>query len=71
MSFVGQMRDLIIIIFLRMSPLMFGQLCLLFERLAAFRALEGLVPGMNSQVVLEVASLVEFSTADPADKQRI
>ena len=50
---------------------MFGQLCLLFERLAALHALEGLVPGMNSQVVLEVASFVEFATADPAGKQRI
>ena len=54
-----------------MSSLMFGQLCLLFEGLAAFRALEGLVPGMDSQVVLQVASLVEFATADPANKQRI
>jgi hypothetical protein len=60
-----------IIIFTKMSSLMFGQLCLLFEGLAAFRALEGLVPGMDSQVVLQVASLVEFATADPANKQRI
>jgi hypothetical protein len=54
-----------------MSSLMFGQLCLLFECLATLRALEGLVSRMNSQVVLQVASLVEFATAYPADKQRI
>ena len=50
---------------------MFRQLCPLFKRLAALCALEGLVSGMNSQVVLQVASLVEFPTADTADKQRI
>jgi hypothetical protein len=60
-----------IIIFTKMSSLMFGQLCLLFECLATLRALEGLMSRMNSQVVLQVASLVEFATAYPADKQRI
>jgi len=50
---------------------MFGQLCLLFECLATLRALEGLVSRMNSQVVLKVASLVKFTTADAANKQRI
>jgi hypothetical protein len=54
-----------------MSPLMFGELCPLFKRLPALCALEGLVTGMNPQVVLKVASLVEFATADTADKQRI
>ena len=54
-----------------MSSLMFGQLCLLFEGLATLRALEWFVPGMNSQMVLQVASLVEFATAYPANKQRI
>lgn len=60
-----------IIIFTKMSSLMFGQLCLLFECLATLRALEGLVSRMNSQVVLKVASLVKFTTADAANKQRI
>ena len=50
---------------------MFRQLCPLFKRLPALCALAGLVTGMNSQVVLQVASLVEFATADTADKQRI
>ena len=54
-----------------MSPLMFKELCPLFECLPALCALEGLVSGMNPQVVLKVASLVEFATADTADKQRI
>ena len=60
-----------IIIFTKMSSLMFGQLRLLFEGFATLIALEGFVPGMDSQVVLQVASLVEFASADPADKQRI
>jgi len=41
-------RDLMIIYIFEMSPLMFGQLSLLFEGFPAVLTLEGFVPGVNS-----------------------
>ena len=56
-KFVWLMWDLImmIIIFIKMSSLMFGQLCLLFEGLITLHTLEGFLSGMSSQVVFQVA----------------
>lgn len=50
---------------------MLAKLRLLFEALPALSAREWFDPRVNSQVILQVAPLVELTTANPADQQRI
>ncbi len=54
-----------------MSFLVFGELRFLFKAFAAVRALERFVTRVNSEVVLQVAALVEFPPADTANENRI
>jgi hypothetical protein len=60
-----------IIYIFEMSPLMFGQLSLLFEGFPAVLTLEGFVPGVNSQVIFQIAALVEFPAAHTTQKDRV
>ena len=54
-----------------MTFAMLRELCFLFESFSAIAALERLVSGVNSQVILQVATLVEFASANATDKKRV
>jgi hypothetical protein len=52
-----------------MTFAMLRELCFLFESFSAIAALERLVARMDSQVILQVATLVEFASANATDQK--